>query len=166
MRAPHLLWLALAAGLTNVLFNAALVTGDVVRSFLLFYLMPIWVVFMARALLGERITLVACVRVAIALLGAALVLGQGTIVLPIPQSTGDWLAVGGGAMFGLNNVLLRKFSNDTDEARAFAIFIGGAILPLITIGLATIFGKALAIPAAQFSVWMVLAAFALASWAV
>jgi drug/metabolite transporter (DMT)-like permease len=162
LRAPHLLWLAMAAGLTNVLFNIALVTGDVVRAFLLFYLMPVWVVFMARALLGERISLAACLRVGIALIGAALVLGQGAMVLPLPQSAGDWLAVGGGAMFGLNNVLLRKFSSDAEETRAFAIFAGGALLPLAAIGLAPVVGKGFALPAAQFSVWMVLAAFALA----
>ena len=45
---PQLVWVMLASGLTNVCFNVALATGDVVRSVLLFYLMPMWVVVLAR----------------------------------------------------------------------------------------------------------------------
>ena len=50
---PQLVWVMLASGLTNVCFNVALATGDVVRSVLLFYLMPMWVVVLARWLLPE-----------------------------------------------------------------------------------------------------------------
>ncbi len=161
-RNPKLWWIAAAAGLTNVCFNAALVTGDVVRAFLLFYLMPVWVVFLARWLLGERITVSACLRIALALVGAALVLGQGALVLPIPRSPGDWLAVVGGAMFGLNNVLLRKFAATSEEARAFAIFLGGVLLPPIAIGLLALFGKPMPLPTMQLSTWAVLIGFACA----
>lgn len=42
IRYPALWWLALASGLTNVGFNWAVTTGDVVRVVLLFYLMPAW----------------------------------------------------------------------------------------------------------------------------
>ena len=51
---PQLAWLMLASGLTNVCFNIALATGDVVRTVLLFYLMPMWVVLLARWLLLQR----------------------------------------------------------------------------------------------------------------
>ena len=159
---PKLLWLAAAAGLTNVFFNAALVMGDVVRAVLLFYLMPVWVVVLARMLLGERISAAALVRVALALLGAALVLGKGELALPIPRSLPDWLAVGGGFMFGLNNVLLRKFSNTPDEARAFGIFIGGAVLPPLAIALLAALGVATAAPVLSTPVVLGLAGFAVA----
>jgi drug/metabolite transporter (DMT)-like permease len=161
-RTPKLWWIAAAAGLTNVCFNAALVTGDVVRAFLLFYLMPVWVVFLARWLLGERITTAACLRIVLALVGAALVLGQGAMVLPIPRSLGDWLAVIGGAMFGLNNVLLRKFAETSEEARALAIFLGGVLLPPIAIGFLALFGKPIPFPAMQLTAWAVLIGFAVA----
>jgi drug/metabolite transporter (DMT)-like permease len=138
------------------------VLGDVVLAVLLFYLMPVWVVLMARWLLREPITIAACLRIAIAFVGAALVLGQGQWVLPVPRSLGDWLAVGGGAAFGLNNVLLRKYAATPTSARAFAIFIGGAVLPpLVLLGL-HISGKPQAVPTAQFATWLVLVAFAIA----
>jgi hypothetical protein len=51
------LWvLVLAAGTTNATFNWAVTIGDVVRVVLLFYLMPLWAVLLARLLLKERLT--------------------------------------------------------------------------------------------------------------
>jgi drug/metabolite transporter (DMT)-like permease len=162
LRNRKLWWLAFGAGMTNACFNTALVTGDVVRAVLLFYLMPVWVVLLARWLVHERITGAAVLRIAIALVGAALVLGQGALVLPIPRTIGDALAVAGGFAFGLNNVLLRKFNQEPAEARAFSIFIGGVLLPPIAIALLALLGKSTAWPSANAITWMGLAAFALA----
>src|SRR4051812_11506156 len=47
---------ALAGGMTNVCFVAALMMGDVVRVMLLFYLSPVWAVLGARLFLGEAIS--------------------------------------------------------------------------------------------------------------
>ena len=62
-------WLLLASGLTNACFNWAVATGDVIRVVLLFYLMPVWTVFLAWWLLDERPTRSALLRVVLALLG-------------------------------------------------------------------------------------------------
>ncbi|NBY05553.1 MAG: EamA family transporter, partial [Betaproteobacteria bacterium] len=57
LRATPALWtLMLAAGLTNVGFNWAVATGDVVRVVLLFYVMPAWSIPIAWWVLGERPT--------------------------------------------------------------------------------------------------------------
>ena len=74
LRTPVLWVLMLAAGTTNAAFNWGVVAGDVVRVVLLFYLMPLWTVLFARALLREPITPQAGARVLLALLGAAVVL--------------------------------------------------------------------------------------------
>ena len=136
-------WLVLAAGMTNACFNTALATGDVVRVVLLFYLMPMWVVLLARWLLAEHVTPAALVRTALALVGAALVLGNGELRLPIPNSWADWLAVAGGFFFGLNNVILRKYSATPDEARALGMFIGAVIIAPLVIGSLALLGKPL-----------------------
>ena len=49
LRTPALWLLVAAAGITNAAFNWAIVIGDVVRVVLLFYLMPLWTVLLARA---------------------------------------------------------------------------------------------------------------------
>ncbi|MDE2081081.1 MAG: EamA family transporter, partial [Burkholderiales bacterium] len=52
-RNPALWPLLLASGATNACFNWGVTVGDVVRVVLLFYLMPLWSVLLARLLLAE-----------------------------------------------------------------------------------------------------------------
>lgn len=156
--------IALAAGLTNVCFNVALATGDVVRSILLFYLMPAWVVLLARWLLAEPITGAALGRVVLALAGAVLVLGDGQWIAPWPKSVADGLAIAGGFAFGLNNVLLRKHRDTPTEARALAMFGGAVVLaPIAIVLVRLVVGP---IEATRFApdagAFLVLAGFALA----
>ena len=125
---PVLWVLVLASGTTNAAFNWAVTIGDVVRVVLLFYLMPLWAVLLARLLLNERITAIALLRVALALAGAAIVLwpegGAGSF--PLPRQLAEWLAVIGGFSFALNNVMLRREAHRPESARALAMFFGGA----------------------------------------
>ncbi len=159
---PQLLWLMLASGLTNVCFNLALATGDVVRSVLLFYLMPMWVVLLARWLLHEPVTASAILRVALALAGAVLVLGEGRFELPVPASPADWLALVAGLCFGLNNVLLRRFAGLPDDARSLAMFSGAVVCAPIAIGLLMLAGHAPVLAPQQGFAWLVLLLFAIA----
>ena len=138
----ELAWLCLASGLTNVCFNLALATGDVVRSVLLFYLMPMWVVLLARWLLHEAITAMAILRLLLALVGAVLVLGQGKSFVPLPESLADWLALVAGFCFGLNNVLLRRLAALPDDTRSLAMFSGAVLCAPLAIALMTAWGQA------------------------
>ena len=84
---PVLWWLVLAAGTTNAAFNWAVTIGDVVRVVLLFYLMPLWAVLLARWLLAERLTWRAALGVALALGGALVVLWPaGGVGWPWPRA--------------------------------------------------------------------------------
>jgi drug/metabolite transporter (DMT)-like permease len=138
--APALWVVLLASGTTNATFNWAVTIGDVVRVVLLFYLMPLWAVLLARALLGEALSLLALVRVVIALAGAAIVLrpeGQGWDGgLPMPRSLAEWLGVAGGFCFALNNVMLKREAGRPEAARALAMFAGGAFVSaMVALGL-------------------------------
>lgn len=159
---PQLLWVVLASGLTNVCFNLALANGDVVRTVLLFYLMPMWVVVLARWLLHEPVTASAVFRVVLALAGAVLVLGQGRFELPMPSSAADWLALIAGLSFGLNNVLLRRFAGLPDGARSLAMFAGAVVCAPLAIGGLALAGHAPVFAPQQGSAWLVLAFFAIA----
>ncbi len=127
VRRPGLWWLALGAGLTNAFFNWAVTIGDVVRVVLLFYLMPVWAVILAKLILREPIRPAALLRIALALIGAGLVLTPEGQQLPIPTNLAEWLAIAGGASFALNNIMLRKYSAEPEAARAIAMFTGGAL---------------------------------------
>lgn len=128
VRRPRLIWLVLAAGATNVAFNWGVMIGEVVRVVLLFYLMPVWSMLLARWLLDEPITRAALARMALALGGAAVVLWQPGAGFPLPSSLADWLGVAGGVCFAFVNVLVRRNRDAPDDVRALAMFVGGFVV--------------------------------------
>jgi len=145
LRRRSLWWLVLASGTTNAAFNWAVTIGDVVRVVLLFYLMPVWAVLLARALLGERLTRRAALRIALAVAGALIVLWpRADAGWPLPRTLAEWLGVLGGFSFALNNVLLRREAGAPESARALAMFAGGAA---VSLGLALLLGAQGQVPA-------------------
>lgn len=128
VREPHLLGLAVAAGLTNVCFNWAITAGDVVRVTLLFYMMPVWSIALAWPLLGERPTGMALLRVALALTGVLLVLRRPGSPWPLPREAADFLALAGGLCFAVTNILVRRWRATPEEGRVLAMFLGGLIV--------------------------------------
>ena len=131
LAAPTLWLLVLASGTTNAAFNWAVTVGDVVRVVLLFYLMPLWAVLLARVLLHERLTALALLRVALALGGAGIVLWpEGGSGWPLPRSLADWLAVAGGFSFALNNVMLRREAALFERLHSYGYLLLDTVVPL------------------------------------
>lgn len=134
LRTPSLWLLVVASGTTNATFNWGVTVGDVVRVVLLFYLMPLWAVLLARLLLREALTRQALLRVAMALAGAVVVLWPAEGLqggLPVPRTLPEWLGVLGGFTFALNNVMLRREAHRPEAARALAMFLGGAVVAFV-----------------------------------
>ena len=136
------LWLIfIASGTTNATFNWAVSIGDVVRVVLLFYLMPLWALLLARLILKEALTRAAVARVALAMIGAMLVLshgaapGHGGATPPVTGGSPrlpELLALLGGFAFALNNVMLKRQSARPEEGRSLAMFVGGAVVAGVT----------------------------------
>jgi len=170
LRTPALWALVLASGATNACFNWGVSIGDVVRVVLLFYLMPLWTVVLSRLLLGERVSARGAGRVALSLAGAMVVLWPGdgavaaAVVLPgtLPTWLPDALGLLGGLAFALNNVMLRREARRSPEARALAMFAGGAVVSMVLAALLTQAALATAPPPPAWG-WG-LAALAMAAW--
>lgn len=145
LRAHPALWLlALSSGLNNVGFNWAITIGDVVRVILLFYLMPAWAVLLAWRILGERPTPQALARLALAFSGVLLVLWPaegGVRRLMGALSLADMLALLGGFMFALTNVLLRRMHGVPGQARMFAMFGGCMLMALLAANVGQVLGQ-------------------------
>jgi drug/metabolite transporter (DMT)-like permease len=137
---PSLGWLMLASGLTNVGFNWAVTTGDVVRVVLLFYLMPTWSLLLAWWLLGERPTRGALARLSLALVGVVLVLKTPDSPWPLPQDLPDLLALLSGFTFALTNIWLLRLQHTPASGRMLAMFGGGAVMAVCCAVLATLSG--------------------------
>jgi len=151
------LWLlAVASGLTNVSFNTAASTGDVVRVILLFYLMPAWTVLLAWRFLGERPTPAGMLRLVLAFSGMALVIvPQGATLSSLTAGVGlpEYLAVFGGFCFACTNVILRRSFHTPSMSRVLGMFIGCMSVGLVTASLGYSGGYFPAIPAPNL-VWV------------
>ena len=145
---PQLWWLMAASGLTNVGFNWAVTTGDVVRVVLLFYLMPTWSLLLAWWLLDERPTRGALARLGLALLGVVLVLKTPDSPWPLPQDLPDALALLAGFCFALTNIWLLRLQHTPESSRMLAMFGGGALMALACAAVATLTGVIPAVVAA------------------
>ncbi len=137
---PQLWWLMAASGLTNIGFNWAVTTGDVVRVVLLFYLMPTWSLLLAWWMLGERPTRGALMRLSMALVGVLLVLKTPESSWPLPQDLSDVLALLAGFSFALTNIWLLRLQHTPESSRMLAMFGGGALMALACAAVATLTG--------------------------
>jgi drug/metabolite transporter (DMT)-like permease len=142
---PALWALGFGFGAMNACFFWAVSIGDVVRVVLLFNLMPVWSAILARLLLNEALSPRSATAVGLALLGAALVLwpadaaGPWWSQLPIPTGAADWLGLAGGMAFALNNVLLRRGIQHSQESQILAMFCGGIVVAgSVALGLAAV----------------------------
>ena len=136
---PLLLLLAFTSGTTNVFFNWAATTGDVVRVVLLFYLMPAWSVLLAWYFLGEKPNKYSILRLVLAFSGVLIVMippGATWASLTANLSLPDALAIAGGFTFAGTNVVLRSQYRVPGEARMLSMFFGG----LVAAGLMSIVG--------------------------
>jgi drug/metabolite transporter (DMT)-like permease len=148
--------LGTVGGLANLAFASAMVSGDVVRVMVLFYLLPAWGVLGGWLLLGEHIDHWRKLSVVAALVGAYLILG-GSRVLSQRPSMADAMAVLSGMALALNNVLFRKLSEVTVPDKVAAMFAGCLLwaAPLTLLGVAPL-------PSGVSSqVWLELSAFGL-----
>lgn len=158
-RHPVLWLLALSAGLTNVTFNTATSTGDVVRVILLFYLMPAWSLLLAWRVLGERPTPQGLLRLGLALVGMVLIIvpegaSWGRLFAEIERP--DGLALIGGICFACTGVLLRRDQASPATARMLAMFVGCALTSSTIALLGTATGLLAPLPAAGTWVWLAL----------
>ena len=123
-------------GILLVLWNLAVVLGDVVRVTLLFYLTPIWATLLARFVLHETIGRLRAAAIAAGLGGAAVVLGvPGETAVPLPHGAGDWLGLACGMIFAVSLTLARLGSRTSADGetqglggfeQSFVAFVFGA----------------------------------------
>lgn len=128
---PMLIAVGLAAGACNLGFVAGTLLGEVTRVLLLFYLSPLWTVIFARLLLGEKLSPIGALIIAISLAGASVMLWDPELGLPWPQTTAEWLGLGAGISFALSNVLIKKTSDLPIEQKVLSVFTGVMALSVL-----------------------------------
>lgn len=130
--------LMFAAGWTNVAFVEAVLGGNVLRVLLLFYLSPLWATLMAWAFLHERISRIGFASLALAMVGAIVMLWNPQLGAPWPQGKADWMALSSGFAFAVSNVLTRKIEQVSIAAKSLCVWIGVVIVALTMIAMLSV----------------------------
>jgi drug/metabolite transporter (DMT)-like permease len=145
-----LLWMiSLFTGIALAMYNAALLTDEVVRVTLLFYLSPIWSTALAFVVLKEPIRLIRVASIAVGLIGAAVVLG-GDGGVPMPHSLGEWMGLFSGVGTAIGSTYVRKA-----ELTEGTVSLGGLEQTCTTFMVASVVGVlfALTLPSTSWSVF-------------
>jgi len=138
-RRPWLLiLLMLAAGWTNIAFIQAVLTGNILRVLLLFYLSPLWAVLLGRLVLHEVLSRQAWLSLLLAMSGALVMLWNPRIGMPWPHDPADWLALSSGFAFAFSNVLVRKMEDVSVPAKAAAVWLGVGLMSWVMIALQSV----------------------------
>jgi len=127
---------ALVGCVTNISYVIAVVNGDVVRSMLLFFMSPLWTIFLSYFLIPKDTFQKKDVYIALMSItgGFIILFDLNSFLMKIEFS--DFFALMAGIFFACTNVLARKFSKIHYQSKSFAIWIGvavgGTLLILIT----------------------------------
>ncbi len=124
--------LALVAGYTNISYVLAVIDGEVVRVMLLFYLSPVWTIFLAHFMLNEDTQKRHYIAVFISLIGAFIMFWEPGYLIHL-DSKSDWLALSSGLGFAITNVMTRKHEHMTVNQKALAIWLGVIVVAMICI---------------------------------
>jgi drug/metabolite transporter (DMT)-like permease len=106
------------------------------RVLLLFYLSPLWTVLLARLLLGERLNGAGAGVIGLSVAGAAVMLWQPAFGAPWPKSGAEWVGLGAGFCFAVNNVLVRRTPHLPLELKCSAAFLGVTVVGIAVLPLA------------------------------
>ena len=130
----------LLIGAGVVLYCESLLLTDVVRSLILFYVMPAWGTLVEVGLMGRRFTLWRGVALVLSLLGLLAILGLGNS-LSGSFNIGDVMALLSGIIFTFGAMRLRLAPETSVFEQVFAFFffssmvaVGLSLLPLTVLG--------------------------------
>jgi len=126
-------FMAIATGWTNIAFILAVLDGNVVRVLLLFYLSPLWATLLGVFFLGEYLSRRALGILAIAMVGAVVMLWHESLGFPAPKDTADWLALSAGIAFAITNVLIHKLNHASVMVKTATGWLGVIFLAFILI---------------------------------
>ncbi len=124
--------IALSFGLANVALSWALMAGSVVRTMLLFFLLPAWGVIGGKLLLRERLGPRRLLAAALCLLGVFIIVG-GTEAFTTPLSFADVTALVAGLALALGGIANRAATSLPIASRTLVAFVGSTGVALLAL---------------------------------
>jgi len=109
--------------------NSFLLT-DVVRALILFYITPVWTTIFEMIFLRQVPRYYRYITLLLALSGVWIVFGQDGVI-PIPQNSGDWIALLGGVLIAASAVRMEIKKPKGIYPILFSFFFYGGLFTLI-----------------------------------
>jgi drug/metabolite transporter (DMT)-like permease len=128
---PLAILMGLAIGWSNLAYVLAVLEGEVMRVLLLFYLAPLWTIPLARLILHERLDATGFAVMALAFVGAMIMLWRPETGIPWPSGKAEWLGLVAGFLFALGNVLVRRLQDLGDAQKSIVIWAGVTVAGLV-----------------------------------
>ncbi|MEM1362896.1 MAG: DMT family transporter [Pseudomonadota bacterium] len=119
----------LLAGGALVCYSGALLYTDVVRALLFYYMTPIWSSLLARAVLGEAITLQRWGTIGLGVIGLLLILNISD-GFEVKLNFGDWLGLIAGVVWAVAAVAMKSADNGNGIDFALSYFVWGSVAAL------------------------------------
>ena len=141
-------------GIANVALSWALMSGSVVRTMLLFFLLPAWGVMGGKLLLGEQLGPRRLLAVALCLLGVFIIVG-GIDAFATPLSFADVAALVAGLTLVLGGITNRAASAIPVASRTLVAFVGSTGVALLALPFHPV-----SLPSLSGGDWWLLALFA------
>ena len=133
MRAGAMVWgTGLFFGAMFATYQHGLISGDVVRVTLLFYLAPVWGSILSMLVLGARFSLLRLVVILLGFAGAAVIL-DFTEGVPMPHGLGEWMGLGSGITFAVGATFAHKVKGSYEVEKTWLSFVFGAGIAAIFI---------------------------------
>lgn len=140
-----LILLAVTGGISGIAFTIAITYGNVVRSMMLFFLIPAWGVLFGHWFLREAVTPLRLLAVGLALSGAVFILGPDAIT-HTPWHVADIAALIAGITLAASNVLFLYLADQPFGVKLVSMQIGTIAIGLLALAATT--GIPTALPAA------------------
>ena len=109
--------------------NSFLLT-DVVRALILFYITPVWTTLFEIVFLRQIPRFYRYITLVLALSGVWIVFGQEGVI-PLPQNSGDWIALLGGILIAASAVRMEIKKPEGIYPILFSFFFYGGLFTLI-----------------------------------
>ncbi len=109
--------------------NSFLLT-DVVRALILFYITPVWTTIFELIFLRQIPRFYRYITLVLALSGVWIVFGQEGVI-PLPQNSGDWIALLGGILIAASAVRMEIKKPEGIYPILFSFFFYGGLFTLI-----------------------------------
>ena len=131
LRAGPMVWGAgLFLGAMFSTYQHGLITGDVVRVTLLFYLAPVWGTLLGILVLGDRFSWLRVIVILLGFAGAAVVL-EVKGGLPTPRGLGEWMGLASGIAFAIGATFAHRVVGDFELEKTWLSLMSGAALSLL-----------------------------------